>query len=457
MARRFIALEIEAETLQLAVSTLGEDGPQLVEVRTVAVDSEAGLEGTLKALREELQPGLADTVELLMPASHAYVRKLHYPFKGQRKLANIIPPDFSYRLPEESDQLVVDYTVRRVEGAEASEVDVAAISTQQLREKLAAFKAADFSLTGVSLLPWSLAGGAIPSEERQLWVWQRQEEVGIALFDGERIVQSLVSTQADEDPESQVAWLLHQAQILERREGWQGLPMRLFGGPIELRRGLEAAGRKVLTTGLEGPGDVQQSRVVQLALEGIRSRRKQRHNFLRGEFAPTGGWQSLREPLRMTLALFAVLIVIATTVMWSGYQRQRQEAEQLEQQAEKLLRTTFPEIRTLRDPAVQLQSQLQQLRKQAGSAPQDAHSPLKLLRAMSQNLPEGVSVQLQEWVLASGEIRLEGRTGSFEEVDRIAESFNRIPGVTQAIVAESKLGSDEQVVFRMRLVLGASS
>ncbi|PLY12801.1 MAG: hypothetical protein C0624_00380 [Desulfuromonas sp.] len=456
MARRFIAFEIEAEVLHLAVSTLAEKGPQLVELRTIEFDPEAGPLETLRALREELQPGLADAVELLLPASQAYVRSLNYPFKSQRKLATVVSPDFAYRLPEASEHLVTDY-IRYPGQEESSQVIVAAIPAAHIAEELGKFQAAELSLTGIGLLPWSLASGHEEREEPQLWAWWRHQELGLALFDGQRIAASTVRAHPEEEPSQQAEWLLHQAETLERRDGWQGLPMRLFGGTAEVRRALELAGRKILTISLESPGSADQSRVAQLALEGVRSRRKQRHNFLRGEFSPTGGWQSLRKPLRKTVALAAGFILIAAGAMWSGYQRQLHETAQLEAQAEQMLRQSFPEIRTLRDPGPQLESQLQQLRKQAGSTAQDALSPLRLLRAMSQALPDGVEVNLQEWALSSGEIRMEGRVDSFEAVDRLAESFNRIPGVSQAVVAESKLGSDDQVVFRMRLVLGGSS
>ena len=79
MARRFIALELEADAVHLAVATRGGDaGVRLAEVRTLPCSSEESLREVLHTLRQELQPGLADVVEVLLPAREGYARVIDY-------------------------------------------------------------------------------------------------------------------------------------------------------------------------------------------------------------------------------------------------------------------------------------------------------------------------------------------------------------------------------------------
>jgi len=456
MARRFIAIEIETRTVHLAVGTAGEQGPLLSEARSVDFPVDDGPVEALQAIWQELQPGLADTVELLLPARLAYGRTLDYPFSSPRKLAGVVPPDFGYRLPVDIQGLALDYVTYRKD-AQQSRVAVAALPEETLRHELKAFADAEFALSRAGVLPWSLGASGGREGERELLAWQREEELGLALCDGGEVGRYAVLPLGSERNVDLLPWLQQQAEILERQDGWEGLPVRPYGLDAELSARLEAAGRSVLEpffSGIELVPGTPLSRVARLALEGLRSRRAQHHNFLKGEFAPESGWSGLRKPLRFSLGLLIGVMVLIGVSLWSGYLRQAREAEQLEQRAEQLLRSTFPEIRTIVDASRQMQGQLQQLRERAGSGVDASNAPLQLLRAMSQQLPENLDIVLNEWTLSAGEVRIEGSTASFEDVDRLADTFGQLAGVQQAAVAESKLGSDNRVVFRMRLVLG---
>jgi len=458
MARRYIALELESDTLHLAVSSVAEQGPQLEEVRSLGFSPEEGPLETLRALQQELQPGLADTVELLLPAVSAYARLLKYPFKSKRKLAGVVPPDFWYRLPVDSDGLLLDY-VRRSGDGEQSQVAAVAVPSAQLRAVVEIFAAAEFPLGKASVLPGCLNHSEESSGERKLVAWQREGELGIALYDGGEIGRYALLPNPGGQTAEIGTWLQQQAEKLERHDGWEGLPVILYGVKVPLGEALAAAGRQVQAHGLDTPEcsvSGAQSRVAWLALEGLRAGKGTRHNFLRGEFAPVSGWQGLRRPLKFSLGLLLGVVILGVVTLWSGYQRQVRETAQLEQRAEQQLRATFPEIQTIRDASRQMQSQLQQLRGKAGSGMRTDNSPLQLLRSMSQQLPENLDVELNEWVLSSGEVRLEGSTATFEDVNRLSEAFGHLPGVQQAVVAESKLGSDNRVSFRMRLVLGGT-
>jgi len=455
MARRFIALELEPDAVHLAVATGGGDqGTRLAEVRTLPCSSEEARRDALRALQQELQPGLADVVEVLLPAREGYARVIDYPFRSRRKLAGVVPPDFFYRLPVDREGLELDY-VREPGRSDASRVAVATVSTATLRRVTQLFSEADCPLSRASILPWSLAGGGEAATEPHLLAWGRHDEAGLALSD-KGMIRRFALWPGEPDSAAALAdWLMRQAVLLERQDGWQGLPIMLFGVAEEVRSALEGLGRTVLD-GAHGDVAVapSQSRVAWLAREGLRSREPLRHNFLRGEFAPSGGWQGLRRPMRKTLVLTTLVLVLGVAVLWGGYLRQVRQAARLKAQAEQLLRSTFPEVRTIRDAPLQMQSQLQQLRARAGKRGDSAVSPLPLLKAMSESLPEGLDLVLNEWALTGKEVRLDGSTTSFEEVDRLTEIFGALPGVLQASVAESKTGSDGRVVFRMRLVLG---
>jgi len=456
MARRVIALELESRVLHVAVAHPGEQGAQLELVRTLPFPADEGPAAAIQTLQEELEPGLADIAELQLPAASGYARVCHYPFRSRRKLKEVVPPDFLYRLPVDSQGLVLDHLALQ-EGAAESRVITAALARENLKGLVTMFAASGLPLARVSMLPWGLGAAVGRDEGEQLLAWLRDDEVGLSLVEKGEIRSYALLVKPPADTSETGDWLLRQAEVLERRHGWESLPVTLLGHAEGLQETLETAGRQVRLPRFSLPVEAGQSRVAVLALNGLRKRHSGRHNFLQGEFAPAGGWQGLRRSLRVSLALAACLLVLTATTLWSSYLVKARQVQQLETQVTQELRSLFPELRTIRDAASQFQGELRQLRINAGARETSQADPLSLLRDMSAQVPKELDLVLNEWTLATGEVRFEGSTSSFEGVDRLAETLETLAGVRQAVVAESKAGSDGRVTFRMRLLLGEGS
>ena len=75
--------------------------------------------------------------------------------------------------------------------------------------------------------------------------------------------------------------------------------------------------------------------------------------------------------------------------------------------------------------------------------------------------PASISVDIDEFTMERDEVRISGRTSTFEEVSRMAESLRKSSHFEKVEVSESKMDLDgKQVNYRMRLTLsgkGAAS
>jgi general secretion pathway protein L len=135
------------------------------------------------------------------------------------------------------------------------------------------------------------------------------------------------------------------------------------------------------------------------------------------------------------------------------YYDKRQQSNRLEQQMETLYKRTFPEATTVVDVPLQMESAILQLQEDVGIIGLDRPSALHLLQTIS-DLPEAISADVDEFTLERNEVRISGRTSTFEAVNRIAERFRQSPSFENVEVAESKMDlAGKQVSFRMRLTI----
>jgi general secretion pathway protein L len=132
----------------------------------------------------------------------------------------------------------------------------------------------------------------------------------------------------------------------------------------------------------------------------------------------------------------------------------------LDQPIVALYKETFPKATTIVDVPLQMKSAIRQLQEDVGIIDLDQPSSLQLLRILS-DLPESISVDVDEFTLERNEMRISGRTSTFEAVNRMAETFRKSGYFEKVEVAESKMDlAGKQVSYRMRITLtgkGASS
>ena len=128
----------------------------------------------------------------------------------------------------------------------------------------------------------------------------------------------------------------------------------------------------------------------------------------------------------------------------------------LDQQMTGLYQKIFPRAATMVDVPMQMKSAIRQLQEDSGIIGSEQLPALQLLRTLSE-LPKSLSVDVDEVTMERNEVRISGRATTFEEVNRMAETFRHSPHFGKVEVAESKMDLDgKRVSYRLRMILSGS-
>lgn len=163
-------------------------------------------------------------------------------------------------------------------------------------------------------------------------------------------------------------------------------------------------------------------------------------NLMQGEYAAASGYMNWFQPWRMTAALLAGWLVLATATQAIEYLRLRHELKGLEQTAETALRAAFPQITQIVDLRGQAQQQLAALKRAGGSG-----GFMPLLQASSQALAPLNGVELQEVQFREGALHLALVAGDTQALDSIQQSFSQQTGVLLEVESANATGQAVQI------------
>lgn len=163
-------------------------------------------------------------------------------------------------------------------------------------------------------------------------------------------------------------------------------------------------------------------------------------NLMQGEFAAASDYMSWFQPWRMTAALLAGWLILATVTQAVEYLRLRHELKGLEQTAETALRAAFPQITQIIDLRGQAQQQLAALNRAGGSG-----GFMPLLQASSLALASVNGVELQEVQFREGALHLALVAGDTQALDSIQQSFRQQSGVQLEVESANATGQGVQI------------
>jgi general secretion pathway protein L len=113
----------------------------------------------------------------------------------------------------------------------------------------------------------------------------------------------------------------------------------------------------------------------------------------------------------------------------------------------------FPEATIIVDVPLQLKSAIRSLQEKGSLITGGQSSALVILKELS-GLPDLVAVEFQEFVLNSEDLKLTGRTSSFEAVNKMAKVLGESPMFNTVQVTDAKMSLDgSRIDFRLLLSL----
>ncbi|MBA3004753.1 MAG: hypothetical protein FP813_13050 [Desulfurivibrio sp.] len=457
MIKRLIGIDIDRKNLRLAVLTRDQGTLSVVSVMEIP---RAETADQVFRLRDFLNGDFhfADRLAACLPSSAALVRQLTFPFSDRRKITAALLFELAAQLPVALDDYttVMQPPVRKGDGAT---IIAAAVKTALLAETIASFDAQGIPLHILDLAPYAYVVGLKDFLADGILVCAMEQEICLALVRSGEVLDYLQLPLGDTMEVADQARVIHrQATALGRTQQSGGMPLHLMG-PLatpELATCLNALRDQVELLSIDINGQTIAAEflpAVALALRAADTGKGQVFNLRQGVFALKGEWAGLRKTLVMAACLAVLTLITIVASMGLRYYDKQHQVKMLEQQMAALYQESFPKGTKVVDVPLQMKSAIRQLQEDVGIISFGQLSSLQLLRTLSE-LPKSLSVDVDEVTMERNEVRVSGRTTTFEEVNSMAETFRHSPYFEKVEVSESKMDLDgKQVSYRLRMTL----
>ena len=458
MTKRLIGIDIGRHTLRLALLSREQGTVSVVSVMESPHEEVADQVAWLQEYLKD-DSHIGDRLAACLPSSAALVRRLAFPFSDRRKITAALPFELAAQLPVALD----DYTTVMqppVRNADGATVVAAAVKTSLLTETLAPFDALAIPLHILDLAPYAYVAGLKGFLADGVLVSAMEQGTSLALVHSGEVLDYRHLPFGIDMPVADRAQAIHrEATALGRAQQLGGAMTLQLMGPLatpELLTALGALRDQVELLSIDINGQTIAAPflpAVALALRAADTGKAQAFNLRQGPFALKSEWAGLRKNLIMVACLIGLILITVGVSMGLSYYDKLRQVRMLKGQMTSLYRATFPNATTIVDVPQQMKSAIRQLQEDVGIIDSAQLSSLQLLRTLSE-LPKLFSVDVEEVTMERNEVRLSGRTGTFEEVNRMAETLRNSPYFEKVEVAESKMDLDgKQVSYRLRLTL----
>lgn len=463
MARRLIGINLDGDTLNIAVLLVDKGRTRLLRCGRHHLSDAEGLAATVT----ELAGGPLATVDrlcLALPGHSGWVRSLAFPFSERKALTAALPLALDAQLPLPLEECAWASQEPHPDG------DGARVLTAAVRHDAAAAAIAPFDAAGLPLQTLDLAPFAVAKGARLLL----PDVAGVLILAGQAETTLLrLGANAGDDyrllphgPDGCVPIPLVAAAARALRGGRNitDSPFLLAGSGADagLLTALqnELAGVELARTVLDGqPIPPQELAAVAIALRGADGGRGAGFNFRHGNLVPRGAWVRQRRRLIVAAILFGTSLVIFAGATLTTYLHKTRRAEALQQELSRRYHDLVPGTGNIVDPLLQLRSRMVELEQNSRPGGSDrSQAPLAVLRELSRLTPADLTVDLHDFSWSPDEVRIEGTTSSFDSANRLLRSLQQSPLLGPMRLTDAKANATGgKVSFRLTLPLGTSA
>ena len=453
MSKRFIGIDLEGPEVRVAILT-ATPGKIDIELDKRSYDTP---EAAAVAINEMLGGvALGDRLVTALPCRVGLFRRLRFPFREKNKIAAALPLELNSQLPISLEEHVISFLPPRPRENDY-EVDAVVVNKREVAELLTHFPDSEQNPRRIALFPFALL--PVLGDEDGILVYCRRLEVVVALvYDGMVRDYRLLPGTSELSEEEIFDFIANQVSQLENGIGHEGLPLWVIGAGVteDLLILLYKTDRTIslpATDVFDSDISSEMAPAALLALAEMRTAKKPiRLDFRQGRFSARGQLETFRTKL-VAVALLLLLVVAGGTLsMYLSYLQKTREHHQLKQQMTEVFHQVMPANATIVDVPLQLQSQLQELRKQVQLFGLGGHGAATVLQGLSNSIDPDLRVDFQEFNYNKDEVRLSGNADSFESVNQISEKLKMNPLFSQVEIVGARLATDSsQVDFELQL------
>jgi len=255
------------------------------------------------------------------------------------------------------------------------------------------------------------------------------------------------------------------------KRGGSGIDQYFFGGKRIAKRISEILGREmnietiywnpmegmnITKTGIPISREYTAALCFGLGLSGINGKSKT-VNLRKEEFPKNDLLRGMGGNLKgLILFLCSALLLITVDLSYKKWSLERQYMT-LKEKGRIIFRKALPDVHNIVNEAHQLREKISEGKREykiVGVEGNGGTSPLFYLRDITRSFPGNRDTQIFHYSFSGKEIKLEGKTGTFESVDKIKKELGKVKGISHVRVTETKLGADQGTVnFKMVLSL----
>ncbi|MEP7157069.1 MAG: type II secretion system protein GspL [Betaproteobacteria bacterium] len=161
-------------------------------------------------------------------------------------------------------------------------------------------------------------------------------------------------------------------------------------------------------------------------------------NLLTGEFAPREGASKWLALLKPALTLLTLIVCVHAGFTFIDNWRLNRERVALEQEMTRLFKSAFPAAQAIVDPPLQMQRNLQQLKRERG-VPADSDAPVLIakLSSIAQALPAG-ALSITQLSVLGGIATLDAVLAGEEQRAALQRAVDGMPGAALVASADPK-------------------
>ncbi len=507
MPQPVLALEVDAGEIKAAVVEASFRDSRVLGLyrEPIARDGSSLAEQLKRFVAKHSLPEQA-TVLSALPGDAVVWRNIEMPFRDRKRLEQTVPFELEAQVPFALDEVVIDYHVlsRQKEG---SRVVAALAPEEQLESHLHVLQEAGLDPKSVDVAPLAclnalaLSHKALPTDfvflsgnERRvnLAVYRGGALVGVRTVVGVNETPAAPPTEPDEAPEAEAeAASSPVAEVVDVEQRERDVFADVRWSIVALHGGLPAARTPCLVWG-DGPvferlgqmlsesldldirpyAEGPSRRIAQpwsaqvaaftvplgLAMHEVTPNTAIGVNFRKGRFAYHRIQDQLRAALWRTAALAAVVLAMIVGHTVVEQQRLAGRATAIRGEISKVFKATLADVPAGIDPVTQLRNIIdvdqKKLEMLGDVVPIDGATAIDAMRELAIAIPAELRVDIDEFTMDTGEIRIRATSDSFETVDTIKQRVEERNYFGAVDVRNVKSNREGGVGFLLLLQLG---
>lgn len=481
MSRQILAIDIRNNTLAAVLLNTGLKSSAIEACAFVPFDSDLEEHerwGTaLDMLKEKMNLSDFNTV-VTLPADKAIYRSIQIPFKDDKKIRQVLPFELEPTLPWSIEELVIDY--QRSPNPDQNGLLAVALNRNVLQSVLDA-------LTRTGMGPQLVVPGGFPLVVGLIaWEEQFPEQALILDVDTEMttlfavlsgqiaLVRSLsiridnmsaMETLALKIRQTLTAFSENKAMAYAPAKVYISGPavknqatvenladaLELDAEALDLRQRLP---RVESSANLDNwhPGLMDNA----LALAMLEAEGQACPNFHRSSSQLRNYWTTYRSYIMGPAILAAVVLIIGLAGALIDSHMLQKRVNEINDQIEAVYRETFPGVKKITDPLLEMQGKIKEIKKNALELNQGGTQVrnIDILYEISRQVPKEIDVVFSRMVVGADGVTISGETAAFNVVDDIKGRLEKSDLFKQVTIASANMDkAGDKVQFRLKIDL----